>query len=158
MRIVRDSPFNYEIPVIPLDQHGICNKGLALEMKRRYPHAAAVYKKICIEKMFAAGDLYAHEDKDGFGKIHQMIWVSVGEGTLNEVERAFEKWQRVFFPEQYEAYYDELDPVMLGLVLEAIREYSGITRSDAADLLQVNRKTVHLIENGQKITFLGLYL
>lgn len=90
MRIVRDSPFNYEIPVIPLDQHGICNKGLALEMKRRYPHAAAVYKKICIEKMFAAGDLYAHEDKDGFGKIHQMIWVSIGEGTLNEVERAFE--------------------------------------------------------------------
>jgi DNA-binding XRE family transcriptional regulator len=67
------------------------------------------------------------------------------------VERAFEKWQRVFFPEQYEAYYDELDPVMLGLVLEAIREYSGITRSDAAYLLQVNRKTVHLIENGQRL-------
>ena len=66
----KDSPFNYEIPVIPLDSRGVCCRGLPLEMKRRYPNAARVYKKICMDKMFNAGDLYAHEDVDGFGKIH----------------------------------------------------------------------------------------
>ena len=57
-------------------------------MKRRYPNAAKVYKKLCISKMFNAGDLFAHEDVDGFGKIHQMIWVGIGEGSLKEIEWA----------------------------------------------------------------------
>lgn len=87
MVIYKDSPFEYELPLIPLDSHGVCKKGLALEMKRRYPYAASAYKRLCIEKEFNAGDLYIHEDKDGFGNIHQMIWICQGKGTLNDIEQ-----------------------------------------------------------------------
>ena len=84
----KDSPFNYELAVIPLDSSGVLQAGLPLEMKRRFKNVEREYRKICINKMFNAGDLYAFEDTDGFGKVHQMLWVGIGRGTLRDIERA----------------------------------------------------------------------
>lgn len=67
------------------------------------------------------------------------------------MERIFEKWQRVFFPLKGETLFSELDPIILGLALAAIREYNGIDKTELAKLLRVNRKTVYLIESGQRL-------
>ena len=66
------------------------------------------------------------------------------------VNKAFEKWQIVFFSNKYDCLFKQLNPVILGLVLCAIREHNGISKSDLADMMGVNRKTVLLIENGQR--------
>lgn len=67
------------------------------------------------------------------------------------VERAFEKWQGVFFNKQYDYLFEELNPVGLGIVLRAIRECNDINKTDLARMIGVNRKTVLLIENGERL-------
>ena len=88
----KDSPFNYDLPVIPLNSSGVCKSGLSLEMKRRYPNAALQYRKVCVEGDFVSGSLYIHEDKDGFGEIHQMIWAGIGDSKLYDIEKALEAY------------------------------------------------------------------
>lgn len=83
----KDSPFNYDLPVIPLNSSGVCKSGLSLEMKRRYPNAALQYRRVCISGEFVSGSLYIHEDKDGFGNIHQMIWAGIGDNKLYDIEK-----------------------------------------------------------------------
>lgn len=67
------------------------------------------------------------------------------------VERAFEKWQLVFFSDKYDCLFKQLNPVILGLVLRAIRECNDINKTALADMIGVNRKTIILIENGQRL-------
>jgi len=44
-----------------------------------------------------------------------------------------------------------LNPVGLGIVLRAIRECNNINKADLAKMIGVNRKTVFLIENGERL-------
>jgi|LSQX01.2.fsa_nt_gb DNA-binding XRE family transcriptional regulator len=67
------------------------------------------------------------------------------------VERAYQKWQGVFFDKQYDYLFEELNPVGLGIVLRAIRECNDINKTDLARMIGVNRKTVLLIENGDRL-------
>lgn len=67
------------------------------------------------------------------------------------VERAYQKWQEIFFNKQYDYLFKELNPIGLGIVLKAIRECSDISKTDLARMLGVNRKTVLLIENGDRL-------
>ncbi|MBP3733237.1 MAG: helix-turn-helix domain-containing protein [Bacilli bacterium] len=67
------------------------------------------------------------------------------------VERAYEKWQEVFFRKEYDYLFEELNPHGLGIVLRAIRECNGVSKTDLARMIGVNRKTVLLVENGDKL-------
>ena len=66
------------------------------------------------------------------------------------VERTYEKWQLVFFSDKYDCLFKQLNPIVFGLVLRAIRECNNISKTALADMIGVNRKTVILIENGQR--------
>lgn len=67
------------------------------------------------------------------------------------VERAYQKWQEVFFNKQYDYLFEELNPHGLGIVLKAIRECNGVSKTDLAKMVGVNRKTVLLVENGDRL-------
>ena len=67
------------------------------------------------------------------------------------VERAYEKWQEVFFKKEFDYLFEELNPVGLGIVLRAIRECNDINKTDLARMIGVNRKTVLLVENGDRL-------
>ncbi|HQA55892.1 MAG TPA: helix-turn-helix domain-containing protein [Bacilli bacterium] len=67
------------------------------------------------------------------------------------VERAYQKWQEVFFNKEFDYLFKELNPVGLGIVLRAIRECNNINKADLAKMIGVNRKTVFLIENGERL-------
>ena len=67
------------------------------------------------------------------------------------VERAYQKWQDVFFNKQYCYLFKELNPHGLGIVLKAIRECNGVSKTDLARMVGVNRKTVLLVENGERL-------
>lgn len=67
------------------------------------------------------------------------------------VERAYEKWQEVFFKKEYDYLFEELNPHGLGIVLRAIRECNGVSKTDLARMIGVNRKTVLLVENGDRL-------
>ncbi len=67
------------------------------------------------------------------------------------VERAYEKWQEVFFRKEYDYLFEELNPIGLGIVLRAIRECNDISKTDLARMIGVNRKTVLLIESGERL-------
>lgn len=66
-------------------------------------------------------------------------------------ERAYQKWREVFFNKQYDYLFEELNPVGLGIVMRAIRECNDINKTDLARSIGVNRKTVLLIENGERL-------
>lgn len=67
------------------------------------------------------------------------------------VERAYEKWQEVFFKKEFDYLFEELNPIGLGIVLRAIRECNGVSKTDLARMIGVNRKTVLLVENGDRL-------
>ena len=67
------------------------------------------------------------------------------------VERAYQKWQEIFFYKEFDYLFKELNPIGLGIVLRAIRECNGINKTDLARMIGVNRKTVLLIENGERL-------
>ncbi len=67
------------------------------------------------------------------------------------VERAYQKWREVFFKKEFDYLFKELNPHGLGIVLRAIRECNGVNKSDLARMIGVNRKTVLLIENGDRL-------
>lgn len=67
------------------------------------------------------------------------------------VERAYQKWQEVFFKKEFDYLFEELNPVGLGIVMRTIREFDNMNKTDLARMLGVNRKTVLLIENGQRL-------
>lgn len=67
------------------------------------------------------------------------------------VERAYQKWQEVFFNKEFDYLFKELNPIGLGIVLRAIRECNNINKADLAKMIGVNRKTVLLIENGERL-------
>lgn len=67
------------------------------------------------------------------------------------VERAYEKWQEVFFRKEYDYLFEELNPHGLGIILRAIRECNGVSKTDLARMIGVNRKTVLLVENGDRL-------
>ena len=67
------------------------------------------------------------------------------------VERAYEKWQEVFFKKEFDYLFEELNPIGLGIVLRAIRECNDISKTDLARMIGVNRKTVLLVENGDRL-------
>ena len=71
--------------------------------------------------------------------------------------RVFTKWQEVFFSAPYQCLFEELNPVSLGIVLKAIRTRNLISQVDLAEMIGVNRKTVILIESGERFPSL-LYL
>ena len=64
--------------------------------------------------------------------------------------RVFTKWQEVFFSTPYQYLFEELNPVSLGIVLKAIRTRNLISQADLAEMIGVNRKTVILIESGER--------
>lgn len=64
--------------------------------------------------------------------------------------RIYEKWQEVFFSAPYQHLFEELNPVFLGIVLKAIRMRNLISQADLAEMIGVNRKTVILIEEGDR--------
>lgn len=66
------------------------------------------------------------------------------------VERAYDKWQEVFFKKEFDYLFKELNPHGLGIVLKAIRECNGVSKTDLARMVGVNRKTVLLVENGER--------
>lgn len=71
------------------------------------------------------------------------------EQSLNErkiTERIFEKWRRVFF----ETKSDKLNPIDLGIVLKSLRLLQEISQEKLAYKIGVNRKTVVLIEKGER--------
>ena len=53
--------------------------------------------------------------------------------------------------------FEELNPVALGIVLKAIRTRNLISQADLAEMIGVNRKTVILIESGDRFPSL-LYI
>ena len=67
------------------------------------------------------------------------------------VERAYDKWQEVFFKKEYDYLFEELNPHGLGIILRAIRECNGVSKTDLARMIGVNRKTVLLVENGDRL-------
>lgn len=67
------------------------------------------------------------------------------------VERAYEKWQEVFFKKEFDYLFEELNPHGLGIVLRAIRECNGVSKTDLASMIGANRKTVLLVENGDRL-------
>lgn len=67
------------------------------------------------------------------------------------VERAYQKWQKIFFYKEFDYLFKELNPIGLGIVLRAIRECNEISKTDLAKMIGVNRKTVLLIENGERL-------
>lgn len=71
----------------------------------------------------------------------------------NYVESAFEKWCRVFFKTKL---INDLDSCQIGIVLKALRTQGGKTMSDLANAFNVNRKTIHLVENGNRLPSLEL--
>ena len=71
--------------------------------------------------------------------------------------RVFEKWRGVFFSEPYHYLFSELNPISLGIVLKAIRTRGLISQVELAEMIGVNRKTVILIEEGQRFPSL-LYM
>lgn len=66
------------------------------------------------------------------------------------VERAYDKWQEVFFKKEFDYLLKELNPHGLGIVLKAIRECNGVSKTDLARMVVVNRKTVLLVEYGER--------
>ena len=64
--------------------------------------------------------------------------------------RVFTKWQEIFFSAPYQYLFENLSPVSLGIVLKAIRSRNLISQADLAEMIGVNRKTVILIENGDR--------
>lgn len=67
------------------------------------------------------------------------------------VERTYQKWQEIFFYKEFDYLFKELNPIGLGIVLRAIRECNDINKTDLARMIGVNRKTILLIENGDRL-------
>lgn len=69
------------------------------------------------------------------------------------VKNAFEKWKRIFFKSKL---FDDLNPKLMGIVLMALRIQNDKTKTDIANSLDVDRKTIHLIERGDRLPSLDL--
>lgn len=67
------------------------------------------------------------------------------------VKRSFEKWKIVFISDKYDYLFSSLNSVSLGIVLRATRELNMKTQGEISKLIGVNRKTIYLIENGQRL-------
>lgn len=81
-------------------------------------------------------------------------WKNSSNKTMsNLVRNAFEKWRRIFFKQKPIV---DLDSFQVGLVLTALRRQNDKTISYLANALGVNRKTIYLIESGDRLPSLGL--
>ena len=69
------------------------------------------------------------------------------------VKNAFDKWKRIFFKSKL---FDDLNPKLMGIVLMAFRIQNDKTKADIANALDVDRKTIHLIEKGDRFPSLDL--
>lgn len=69
------------------------------------------------------------------------------------IKNAFEKWKRIFFKEKL---MTDLDSFQVGLVLMALRKQNNKTISDLANAFNVSRKTIYLVENGDRLPSLNL--
>ena len=58
---------------------------------------------------------------------------------------------RSFLQKEFDYLFEELNPHSLGIVLRAIRECNGVSKTDLARMIGVNRKTVLIVENGDRL-------
>ena len=76
----------------------------------------------------------------------------------NTFRRSFIKWGIVFFSSIYTNLFKELNTISIGITIKSIRQYEGVKQSDLARMLDVNRKTLSLIESGERFpTLLLIY-
>lgn len=92
---------------------------------------------LTIDEMYALHD-WTHEKQESY-KLPLLV------------ERAYDKWQEVFFKKEYDYLFEELNPHGLGIVLRAIRECNGVSKTDLARMIGINRKTMLLVENGDRL-------
>ncbi len=62
----------------------------------------------------------------------------------------YEKWIKIFFSDD-DKYYKKISSKKLGLKMKLIREKYNISKVELANRLKVNRKTVGLLENGERL-------
>lgn len=53
-----------QVLVNPVNLEGVMGKGLALEFKKRFPEMFEQYRKFCLKKTFAAGQLWLYKGKE----------------------------------------------------------------------------------------------
>lgn len=61
----------------------------------------------------------------------------------------YEKWVNTFFND--DKYYKKISSKKLGLKMKLIREKNDISKVELANRLKVNRKTIGLLENGERL-------
>ena len=62
----------------------------------------------------------------------------------------YEKWTKIFFNENVK-HYHKLNPCKIGLKMKLIREANEISKTELALRLNVNRKTIALLEDGERL-------
>ena len=70
------------------------------------------------------------------------------------ISSSFDKWVEIFFKER-NYLYEELNPIVLGKVLRLIRIDKEVKKTALSELLQVDRATIFLIENGRRLPSLN---
>ena len=70
------------------------------------------------------------------------------------ISSSFDKWVEIFFKDR-NYLYEELNPIVLGKVLRLIRIDKEVKKTALAELLQVDRATIFLIENGRRLPSLN---
>ena len=66
------------------------------------------------------------------------------------VHDVYEKWKKIFFNENVE-HYHKLNPCKIGLKMKLIREANEMSKTELALRLNVNRKTIALLEDGDRL-------
>ena len=66
------------------------------------------------------------------------------------IKNVYEKWQNIFFKDESK-YYKKLSPMKIGLKMKLIREANDVSKTELAIRLKVNRKTVILLEKGDRL-------
>ena len=129
-RKIKESDTNYSFEYLSLEEY-ITYQKLAVLDKQFWDFLSVEETELCQTTI--------RERHDEISKIEKQKLI-----------RVFTKWQEVFFSTPYQYLFEELNPVSLGIVLKAIRTRSLISQADLANLIGVNRKTVILIENGER--------
>lgn len=67
------------------------------------------------------------------------------------LQDAYEKWINIFFNENIIKHYHKLDSRKIGMKMKIIRENNEMSKTELAERLKVSRKTIILIEKGNRL-------
>lgn len=136
-RKIKESDTNYSFGYLSLEEY-ITYQKLAVLDKQFWDFLSAEETELCKTTI--------RKPHDELSKLQKQKFL-----------RVYEKWQEVFFSTPYQYLFEEFNPVSLGIVLKAIRTRNLISQADLAEMIGVNRKTVILVESGERYPSL-LYL